>query len=549
MNTNFLKRKGVKKVSQKCNPQAIDRFTLGGTLVAMGVVYGDIGTSPLYVMKAIVDGNGGLDHVSETFILGAVSLVFWTLTLLTTIKYVMIALNADNHGEGGIFSLFTLVRKNSRYLLYPAMLGGATLLADGILTPAVTVTTAVEGLRGIPSFHNVFGDSQQIIVIITVIIIFSLFMVQRLGTKKVGTAFGPIMFGWFTFIGLIGLSNFMGNLSVIRALNPYYAVHLLFSEENKLGILILGSVFLATTGAEALYSDLGHAGRNNIRVSWPYIKVCLVLNYFGQAAWIIRVKDLPEYQDIGMLNPFFRMMPQSLTIIGVIFATVAAIIASQSLISGSYTLASEAIKLRLLPRMKIIYPTDQKGQLYIPAINNMLMVGCLAIVFGFRTSARMEAAYGLAITITMLMTTILLLVYLLQEGTPKNKSVPKLIAVTQLTSTSDEQVKQEQLISVGLNESVRHYAVLAQLSGLDGVVCSAHEAKDIKQHTSESFVCLTPGIRLASNDVGDQKRVMTPSKARENGSTYIVVGRPITQAENPYAAYIEIKNEWNGEND
>lgn len=420
MNTNFLKRKGVKKVSQKCNPQAIDRFTLGGTLVAMGVVYGDIGTSPLYVMKAIVDGNGGLDHVSETFILGAVSLVFWTLTLLTTIKYVMIALNADNHGEGGIFSLFTLVRKNSRYLLYPAMLGGATLLADGILTPAVTVTTAVEGLRGIPSFHNMFGDSQQIIVIITVIIIFSLFMVQRLGTKKVGTAFGPIMFGWFTFIGLIGLSNFMGNLSVIRALNPYYAVHLLFSEENKLGILILGSVFLATTGAEALYSDLGHAGRNNIRVSWPYIKVCLVLNYFGQAAWIIRVKDLPEYQDIGMLNPFFRMMPQSLTIIGVIFATVAAIIASQSLISGSYTLASEAIKLRLLPRMKIIYPTDQKGQLYIPAINNMLMVGCLAIVFGFRTSARMEAAYGLAITITMLMTTILLLVYLLQEGTPKS---------------------------------------------------------------------------------------------------------------------------------
>ncbi len=397
----------------------MDTFKVGGALVAMGVVYGDIGTSPLYVMKAIIEGNDGLANVSTDFILGSVSLIFWTLTLLTTVKYVMIALNADNHGEGGIFSLYTLVKKSGKFLLFPAMIGGATLLADGVLTPAVTVTTAIEGLRGIPKFYETFGDNQHVIIIITMIIIFGLFMIQRLGTQKVGTAFGPIMLGWFTFLAIMGVINFWDNLSVLRALNPYYAFHLLFSSENKAGIFILGSVFLATTGAEALYSDLGHAGRKNIRVSWPYIKVCLTLNYFGQAAWLISVKDNPVYQNTEMLNPFFRMMPQSLTVIGVLFATLAAIIASQSLISGSYTLVSEAIKLRLLPRMKIIYPSDQKGQLYIPAVNTLLMLGCLGIVITFRTSAKMESAYGLAITITMLMTTFLLLFYLLQRGTPK----------------------------------------------------------------------------------------------------------------------------------
>nr|WP_162615141.1 KUP/HAK/KT family potassium transporter [Vagococcus silagei] len=392
---------------------------MGGALIAMGVVYGDIGTSPLYVMKAIIEGNGGLALVSEDFILGAVSLVFWTLTLLTTVKYVMIALSADNHGEGGIFSLYTLVKKMSKYLVFPAMIGGATLLADGVLTPAVTVTTAIEGLRGIPTFYNVFGDNQHVIVVITMVIIISLFMIQRFGTQKVGTAFGPIMLAWFTFLGAIGLFNFAQDLSVIRALNPIYALKILMSPENKMGVFILGSVFLATTGAEALYSDLGHAGRKNIRFSWPYIKICLTLNYFGQAAWIISVKDNPMYQEIEMLNPFFRMMPSSLTVVGVLFATAAAVIASQSLISGSYTLVSEAIKLRLLPRLRIVYPTDQKGQLYIPVVNTLLLIGCLSIVVTFRTSAHMEAAYGLAITITMLMTTILLLFYLIQIKTPK----------------------------------------------------------------------------------------------------------------------------------
>lgn len=406
-------------MSQKLTKKNIDTFKIGGALVAMGVVYGDIGTSPLYVMKAIIEGNGGLANVSTDFILGSVSLIFWTLTLLTTVKYVLIALRADNHGEGGIFSLYTLVRKSGKYLLFPAMIGGAALLADGVLTPAVTVTTAIEGLRGIPAFYDAFGNDQNVIVIITMLIIFGLFMIQRLGTQKVGTAFGPIMLAWFTFLAVMGIINFANDWTVIRALNPYYAFHVLMSDENKMGIFILGSVFLATTGAEALYSDLGHAGRKNIRVSWPYIKVCLTLNYFGQAAWLISVKNDAFYQEIELLNPFFRMMPKSLTVIGVIFATMAAIIASQSLISGSYTLVSEAIKLRLLPRLKIVYPTDQKGQLYIPAVNTLLMIGCLGIVLFFRTSAHMESAYGLAITITMLMTTFLLLFYLLQENTPK----------------------------------------------------------------------------------------------------------------------------------
>lgn len=411
--------KGREKVKTKDQNPHLDTFKIGGALVAMGVVYGDIGTSPLYVMKAIIEGNGGLASISQDFIIGAVSLIFWTLTLLTTFKYVVIALNADNHGEGGIFSLYTLVRKNSKYLIIPAMIGGAALLADGVLTPAVTVTTAVEGLRGIPAFYEVFGNDQHIIITITIAIIFVLFMIQRFGTEIVGKAFGPVMLAWFTFIGAVGFANFLGDLSVLRALNPYYAIHILFDGENKAGLFILGSVFLATTGAEALYSDLGHVGRKNIRMSWPYIKVCLVLNYFGQAAWLLEVKNQPEYQSIEMLNPFFRMMPASLTVVGVVFATIAAVIASQALISGSYTLVSEAIKLKLLPRLKIIYPTNQKGQLYIPVVNTILLVTCIGIVLYFKTSAHMEAAYGLAITVTMLMTTILLLFYLLQNKVPR----------------------------------------------------------------------------------------------------------------------------------
>lgn len=392
------------------------KISMAGPLVAMGVVYGDIGTSPLYVMKSIVEDNGGLSGINPDFVIGSVSLIFWTLTLLTTIKYVVIALNADNHGEGGIFSPYTLVRKGGKYLIIPAMIGGAALLADGVLTPAVTVTTAIEGLRGIPQFFDRFGNNQNVIVIITLVIIFVLFMVQRFGTDIVGKAFGPIMFAWFTFLGVMGLMNFSQDWTVIRALNPYYAIQLLFSADNKLGLFILGNIFLATTGAEALYSDLGHVGKRNIRLSWPYVKICLVINYFGQAAWLLNVYQNPEAQQIKNLNPFFQMMPQSWIVIGVAFATVAAVIASQALITGSFTLVSEAIKLKLLPRLKIMYPGNSIGQMYIPAVNLILWIACSLVVVTFRTSHHMEAAYGLSITVTMLMTTALLYFYLIQNG-------------------------------------------------------------------------------------------------------------------------------------
>lgn len=395
------------------------KLSTAGLLVAMGVVYGDIGTSPLYVMKAIVGENGGLTTIDPDFILGAVSLIFWTLTLLTTIKYVMIALNADNHGEGGIFSLYTLVRRMGRFLIIPAMIGGAALLADGVLTPAVTVTTAIEGLRGIPAFYERFGMDQNVIVMITLVILLVLFGLQRFGTDAVGKAFGPVMFGWFTFLGIAGLLNFFQDLSVIRALNPYYAVKLLFSSENRSGIFILGSIFLATTGAEALYSDMGHVGKENIRVSWPYVKICLMLNYFGQAAWLIKNLNNPAMQKIEELNPFFRALPENWMVFGVGFATLAAIIASQALLSGSFTLVSEAIKLKLLPRMKILYPGKSIGQMYIPLVNLLLWIACSLVVITFRTSSHMEAAYGLSITVTMLMTTFLLYFYMIRARHPK----------------------------------------------------------------------------------------------------------------------------------
>lgn len=391
------------------------KITAGGLLVAMGVVYGDIGTSPLYVMKALVEDNGGLSSLTPDFILGSVSLVFWTLTLLTTVKYVLIALNADNHGEGGIFSLFTLVRKHSRYLIIPAIIGGAALLADGVLTPAVTVTTAIEGLRGIPLFYDHFGNDQSIIVGITLTILLVLFALQRFGTEFVGKAFGPIMFGWFTFLGVVGVFNFAGDLSVIRALDPRYALNLLFSPDNASGLFILGNIFLATTGAEALYSDLGHVGKKNIYASWPYIKICLMLNYFGQAAWLLQAYQNPSYQSIEHINPFFEALPAGWTVFGVGFATIAAVIASQALLSGSFTLVSEAIKLKLLPRMQIVYPGASIGQMYIPALNTLLWIACSGVVLLFQTSTKMEAAYGLSITVTMLMTTILLYFYLHQN--------------------------------------------------------------------------------------------------------------------------------------
>ncbi|QSQ99899.1 potassium transporter Kup [Lactococcus garvieae] len=396
------------------NEKSFNKATSAGFIIALGVVYGDIGTSPLYTMQSIVTGQGGLQNISTDFILGAVSLVIWTLTLITTVKYVLIALKADNHQEGGIFSLFTLVRRMAKWLIIPAMIGGATLLADGALTPAVTVTSAVEGLKGVPGLGDIYAN-QSWVIVTTLIILAVLFLIQRFGTGLVGKLFGPIMLIWFSFLAVTGLLNSFANLEIFKAINPYYAVHLLLSPENKAGLFILGSVFLATTGAEALYSDLGHVGRGNIYVSWPFVKLAIVLSYCGQGAWLLAHRG----GDLGGMNPFFAVIPTDMMIYAVILATLASIIASQSLISGSFTLVSEAIRLKLLPMMRIYYPGKTLGQLYIPAVNLILWLTTSAIVLYFRSAEHMEAAYGLAITVTMLMTTVLLAYYLVYRGLKK----------------------------------------------------------------------------------------------------------------------------------
>ena len=390
------------------------RFRFSLFLVTIGIVYGDIGTSPMYVMKSILEGNGGIAQVDESFIIGSLSLVIWTITLLTTFKYVFIAMKADNHGEGGIFSLYSLVKHCAKWLIFPAMLGGAALLADGVLTPAVTVTTAVEGLRSIPAMDRFLGSGQGTVVVITLLIISLLFVAQRAGTSKIGKAFGPVMLLWFSFLGITGLLKIFSLPAVLRAFNPLYAVQVLLSPNNKAGFMILGSVFLATTGAEALYSDMGHVGRENIYFSWPLVKICLILNYLGQGAWILLSRGDGTLAAVEDLNPFFLMLPEMLRPFAVLLGAAAAIIASQALITGSYTLVSEAILLDLLPHLEIRYPADTKGQLYIPKVNNILWIGCCLVVLYFRSGARMESAYGLAITVTMLMTTALLCVYLLR---------------------------------------------------------------------------------------------------------------------------------------
>ena len=372
----------MESINKKNN---ISKLTLAGVLVTLGVVYGDIGTSPLYVMRSVIHNNGGLQSVSEDFILGTLSLVFWTLTILTTIKYVLITLKADNKGEGGIFSLFTLVRKQAKWLIIPAMIGGSALLADGMLTPAVTVTSAVEGLKLIPSFNNLFGNNQNNIIIIVICIISLLFFIQHFGTDFIGKLFGPIMLIWFCSLAFFGIINLCNDFSLLRALSPHYAIKVLFSDENKLGFFILGGIFLSSTGAEALYSDLGHVGKRNIYVTWPFVKICLLINYFGQGAWILAAKNNPALHAIKDLNPFYQMIPKSLLMFGIIISTLAAIIASQALISGSFTLVSEAIKLNLFPRLHTLYPSHSKGQLYIPSINRILWVVCIGIVLYFKS--------------------------------------------------------------------------------------------------------------------------------------------------------------------
>lgn len=378
-----------------------NKVTAGGLLVALGIIYGDIGTSPLYVLKAVA----GSTALEEEVILGALSCIFWTLTLLTTIKYVLLTLRADNRGEGGIFALYALVRKNARWLLIPAIIGGSALLADGIITPPISVSSAVEGIR------KLYPSIETVPIVLTIITI--LFSIQHFGTKMVGHSFGPVMLGWFSMLAILGSSWVITNPGILKALYPGYALQLLFMHED--GFWILGAIFLCTTGAEALYSDLGHCGRGNIQVSWVFVKTALLLNYFGQGAWML----LHTGQKLGDHNPFYEIMPSWFLLPGIIISTCAAIIASQALISGSFTLATEAMRLSVLPKAKIVYPTELKGQIYVPAINLLLFVGCVIVVLYFKESSNMEAAYGLAITLTMLMTTILFSSYLLRKGVSK----------------------------------------------------------------------------------------------------------------------------------
>jgi KUP system potassium uptake protein len=375
------------------------KVTIASLVIALGIIYGDIGTSPLYTFKAII----GKRTIEEVLVLGGVSCVFWTLFLQTTVKYVWLTLKADNQGEGGIFSLYSLVRRYGKKMVIPTMIGAAALLADGMITPAVSVTSAIEGLEMIE------GISHVPVVPIVIAVISLIFFLQRFGTQSVGKAFGPIMGIWFTVLLVLGISQIIHYPSVFKALNPYYAYELL--SQYPQGFWLLGAVFLCTTGAEALYSDLGHCGRNNIRITWGFVKVCLIFNYLGQAAWLL-------HQGSPLLaerNPFFEMMPKWFLIPGILISTLAAIVASQALISGSFTLINEAISLNFWQRVAVKQPTESKGQIYIPSVNNILWVGCILVILYFQTSSRMEAAYGMAITVAMMMTTFLLSYFLVYK--------------------------------------------------------------------------------------------------------------------------------------
>ena len=376
----------------------IHKVSAGALLVTLGIIFGDIGTSPLYVLKAIV-GDKPIERIT---ILGGLSCIFWTLTLQTTVKYVILTLRADNKGEGGIFALYTLVKKTKvKWLLYPAIIGGSALLADGIITPPISVSSAIEGLRMIDTFKNIPT------VPIVIVIIIALFAIQQFGTKSVGKLFGPVMLAWFLMLGILGISQLWGNWGVLKALSPAYGYDLLVLHPG--GFWILGAVFLCTTGAEALYSDLGHCGKDNIRITWIFVKTTLVLNYFGQGVWLLA----HEGDYLADNSPFYTIMPEWFLPYGIALATVATVVASQALISGSFTLINEAVRLHLWPKARIKYPSELKGQLYIPSVNWLLCLGCILVVLYFRESSAMEGAYGLAIIIGMFMTSRLLTYFML----------------------------------------------------------------------------------------------------------------------------------------
>ncbi len=380
----------------------INKVTSAGLLIALGIIYGDIGTSPLYVFNSIINGR----FINEALIIGSLSCIIWTITLQTTIKYVILILRADNKGEGGTFALYALVRRRRKWLVIPAMIGGASLLADGIITPPISITSAIEGLKNIPALHEI---PRNTIMYIVLAILIAFFFLQQFGTGSIGKLFGPIMFVWFTMIAILGFIHLTDDFSIFKAFNPYYAINFLLNYKGA--FILLGAVFLCTTGAEALYSDLGHVGRSNIRVSWMYVKSCLLLNYIGQGAYLLAHRTgltiTSQVKEQMHINAFYDVMPDWFTPIGVIVATSAAIIASQAMIAGSFTLIGEALRLNLWPKMKIKYPSEAKGQLFVPAMNLLMFIGCTGVVLYFKESSKMEAAYGLAIIITMIATTIL----------------------------------------------------------------------------------------------------------------------------------------------
>jgi KUP system potassium uptake protein len=384
--------------------------TPAGLLIALGIIYGDIGTSPLYVFNAIV----GQRVVSETLIIGTLSLILWTLTLQTTLKYVTLVLRADNRGEGGTFALYALVRRRRKWLVLPAMIGGASLLADGIITPPISITSAIEGLKVLPQLRDMHGDT-IVLIVLTILSLF--FFAQQFGTGSIGVWFGPIMLVWFSMLAVLGALHIFDDLNILKALSPHYTIE--FLRTYPKGFWLLGAVFLCTTGAEALYSDLGHCGRDNIRVSWVFVKIALLINYFGQGASLLSRYNGQLIDDAFRaktgIHAFYDLMPHWFIIPGVLIATIAAIIASQAMIAGAFTLISEAMRLNLWPRLRIMYPSEERGQLFIPFMNLFMFAGCAFVVIFFRESSKMEAAYGLAIIVTMIMTTILYANYLVLQ--------------------------------------------------------------------------------------------------------------------------------------
>jgi KUP system potassium uptake protein len=464
--------------------QHFSKATAAGLLVALGIIYGDIGTSPLYVLSSII----GKREITQELVYGGISCVFWTLTLQTTFKYILLTLQADNRGEGGIFSLFALVRRYRRWLYVPAIIGAGTLLADGIITPPISVASAVEGLNGVTGLENIISPGNTLTVGIIIGIISLLFFFQQFGTNVVGSSFGPIMFIWFLMLAVLGIGQLAHYPSILKAVDPVYAYDLLSKYPN--GFWLLGSVFLCTTGAEALYSDLGHCGKKNIQYSWIFVKTALLLNYFGQGAWLMLRKD----KLLNGLNPFYEVMPHWFLIIGIMIATAAAIIASQALISGSFTLISESMRLNFWPKIRVKFPTDIRGQIYIPSINVILWIGCIAVMLYFRESSKMEAAYGFSITIAMLMTTTLMFYYM--------KFVKKwaivIVAVVLIVFLTVE----TSFFIANVAKIKKRWMFLIFEFGIIGVMYIWHRARKIKSRYVE-FVRLEtylPMIQEVSND-------------------------------------------------